>query len=164
VKDRVETGELSVEFCPTEQMLADFFTKPLQGSLFKIFRDRIMNHNPDHEPSLDYRSVLDEAESEARTDDEWTLVQCKCRSGSKCYHEVGLVNQPKCAESHDNNKVREQNRFTMLNECSNWGEDDDEDNVNTFKESNHEREENQVRGDDRERDTIRPAEMAEKKG
>jgi hypothetical protein len=52
----------------------------------------------------------------------------------------------------------------MLNECSNWGEDDDEDNVNTFKESNHEREENQVRGDDRERDTIRPAEMAEKKG
>ena len=55
-------------------------------------------------------------------------------------------------------------RCSMLNECSNWDEDDDEHNVNTFKESNHEREENQVRGDDRERDTIRPAEMAEKKG
>jgi hypothetical protein len=48
----------------------------------------------------------------------------------------------------------------MLNECSNWDEDDDddEDNVNTFKESNHEREGNQFRGDDRERDTIRWAE------
>ena len=44
VKDRIESNEVSVEFCPTEHMIADYFTKPLQGSLFKKFRDRIMNH------------------------------------------------------------------------------------------------------------------------
>ena len=42
VKDRVDKGELSISYCPTHEMLADFFTKPLQGALFKKFRDVIM--------------------------------------------------------------------------------------------------------------------------
>ena len=58
VKDRIESGEVSVEYCPTEHMLADYFTKPLQGLQFKIFRIRIMNYNPDEESNLDYRSVF----------------------------------------------------------------------------------------------------------
>ena len=29
VKDQIDQGHLTVEYCPTEQMLADFFTKPL---------------------------------------------------------------------------------------------------------------------------------------
>ncbi len=35
---------MNVQHCPTEQMLADFFTKPLQGNLFRKFRDVIMGH------------------------------------------------------------------------------------------------------------------------
>jgi hypothetical protein len=31
-----------VEWCPTGDMVADFMTKPLQGSTFKKFRDLIM--------------------------------------------------------------------------------------------------------------------------
>ena len=31
-----------MEWCPTKQMVADFMTKPLQGSIFKKFRDLIM--------------------------------------------------------------------------------------------------------------------------
>ena len=42
VKDRVDKGEIFITYCPTEVMLADFFTKPLQGRLFKFFRDIIM--------------------------------------------------------------------------------------------------------------------------
>ena len=42
VKDRVESGEVSIEHCPTEEMIADFFTKPLQGSLFLKMRTLIM--------------------------------------------------------------------------------------------------------------------------
>ena len=42
VKDRIDKGEMSVSYCPTNNMLADFFTKPLQGSLFNRFRDVIM--------------------------------------------------------------------------------------------------------------------------
>jgi hypothetical protein len=43
VTDRVKSNEVSIEYCPTEEMDADFFTKPLQGSLFRKFRNRIMN-------------------------------------------------------------------------------------------------------------------------
>jgi hypothetical protein len=42
ITDRVSQGELSVAWCPTGEMTADFGTKSLQGSLFKKFRDRIM--------------------------------------------------------------------------------------------------------------------------
>jgi hypothetical protein len=42
VTDRIAKGELSVELCPTAQMIADFMTKPLQGALFRKFRDIIM--------------------------------------------------------------------------------------------------------------------------
>jgi hypothetical protein len=42
MKDRIKTEKISVVYCPTEEMLADFFTKPLQGSLFQKFRKVIM--------------------------------------------------------------------------------------------------------------------------
>ena len=45
VKDRVDKGELSIQYCPTHHMLADYFTKPLQGSLFHKFRNVIMGYN-----------------------------------------------------------------------------------------------------------------------
>ena len=35
-------GEVRTEWCPTEDMVADFMTKPLQGSTFVRFRDLIM--------------------------------------------------------------------------------------------------------------------------
>jgi hypothetical protein len=34
IKDRITKRELLVEHCPTGEMTADFFTKPLQGKLF----------------------------------------------------------------------------------------------------------------------------------
>jgi hypothetical protein len=42
IKDRIDSGELEVVYCPTEMMVADFFTKPLQGALFKKLRAVIM--------------------------------------------------------------------------------------------------------------------------
>ena len=44
VKDRVDKDECTIEYCPTMHMLADFFTKPLQGQLFRVMRDTIMGH------------------------------------------------------------------------------------------------------------------------
>jgi hypothetical protein len=43
VTDRVKRGELRIEYCPTADMVADFFTKPLQGSLFRKLRGIILN-------------------------------------------------------------------------------------------------------------------------
>ena len=45
ITDRIEKKEVSVEYCPTEEMIGDFFTKPLQGSLFRKFRALILNTN-----------------------------------------------------------------------------------------------------------------------
>ena len=45
VKDRVDKKEIKIEYCPTEQMLADYFTKPLQGTLFVKMRNIIMGFN-----------------------------------------------------------------------------------------------------------------------
>ena len=42
VKDRIDKGELVIQYCPTLDMLADYFTKPLQGKLFHKFREVIM--------------------------------------------------------------------------------------------------------------------------
>ena len=43
ITNRIEKGELKVEYCPTDKMVADFFTKPLQGQKFIDFRNEIMN-------------------------------------------------------------------------------------------------------------------------
>jgi len=42
ITDRIWKGEVRVEWCPTKDMVADFMTKPLQGSAFRKFRDLIM--------------------------------------------------------------------------------------------------------------------------
>jgi hypothetical protein len=34
--------EVEIKWCPTKQMVADFMTKPLQGSHFRRLRNRIM--------------------------------------------------------------------------------------------------------------------------
>jgi hypothetical protein len=44
MKDRIKIDDIKIVYCPTEQMLADFFTKPLQGSLFNRFRTVLMGH------------------------------------------------------------------------------------------------------------------------
>jgi hypothetical protein len=49
---------MSVQYCPTGEMVADFFTKPLQGIQFQKFRDIIMNIDPSTDSSKDQRSVL----------------------------------------------------------------------------------------------------------
>ena len=44
VKDRVDKKEVKIEYCPSLDMLADFFTKPLQGKMFLKFRQVLMGY------------------------------------------------------------------------------------------------------------------------
>ncbi len=67
VTDRIKSKEIRVEYCPTESMVGDYFSKPLQGRLFVKLRNKIMNCEGDDPKSwcdsshgLDPRSELDE--------------------------------------------------------------------------------------------------------
>ena len=42
VADRVAKGDLQVVWCPTDQMIANFLTKPLQGKAFVDFSNMLM--------------------------------------------------------------------------------------------------------------------------
>jgi hypothetical protein len=41
IRDRINSGEIRVEHCPATEMLADHFTKPFQGAMFRKFRAEI---------------------------------------------------------------------------------------------------------------------------
>ena len=42
VTDRVKNKEIEIHYCPTKEVIGDFFTKPLQGALFMKFRNSIL--------------------------------------------------------------------------------------------------------------------------
>ena len=62
--DHIQSKEVAIEYFPTDEMLADMFTKPLQGVTFHHFRAAILNlPNPDKVcpttvPMMGHRSVL----------------------------------------------------------------------------------------------------------
>ena len=88
--DRIHAGDLRVEYCPTDDMIADFFTKPLQGGKFVRFRDQILNvqSEPDITTISAQRSVLgneaqaDHSQRAAQEDsDACTVQQPRTRRG-----------------------------------------------------------------------------------
>ena len=43
ITDLISRGEVSIEYCPTGALIADFMTKLLTGQKFKVMRKEIMN-------------------------------------------------------------------------------------------------------------------------
>ena len=58
-----------MQYCPTHNMLADYFTKPLQGATFCKFRNTIMNCHFGHSDVhlSNHRSVLDRERANAQS-------------------------------------------------------------------------------------------------
>ena len=50
ITDHVRRKNIKIACCPTEEMVSDFFTKPLQGSQFRRFRNFILNIDHDGGP------------------------------------------------------------------------------------------------------------------
>jgi hypothetical protein len=64
ITDRIEAGEVRVDYCPTGEMTVDYFMKPLQGATFKKFRNQVM-HIMDAE-SIKYCTAVFEEGSDAQ--------------------------------------------------------------------------------------------------
>ena len=41
ITNKIKNGEVDINYMPTTEMVADYFTKPLQGALFRKTRDQI---------------------------------------------------------------------------------------------------------------------------
>ena len=54
-------------FCPTQDMIEDFFTKPLQGALFVRMREKMLNL-PASQIATIHRSVLKDRKIEKKQD------------------------------------------------------------------------------------------------
>ena len=59
----MEKGNVEIVYCPTSNMIGDFFTKPLQGKKFEYFRDLILGKKSVSSMDIDARSVLDNGDS-----------------------------------------------------------------------------------------------------
>ena len=57
VTNKIKNGEVKIAYCPTKDMLGDFFTKLLQGSAFIKMRENILNL-PSNVENTVHRSVL----------------------------------------------------------------------------------------------------------
>ena len=44
-KERVDSGDIEIVYTPTDDMIADILTKPLQGDKFRILRQLLLNWN-----------------------------------------------------------------------------------------------------------------------
>eukprot|EP00957_Ditylum_brightwellii_P115423 8803185-Ditylum_brightwellii.AAC.1 len=61
VQDIVEKKGIDVEYCPTVDIVEDYFSKPLQGKKFRDFQTKILNHkkiamiNPSQEYVEEYQ-------------------------------------------------------------------------------------------------------------
>jgi hypothetical protein len=46
ISDQIAKKEVAIQYCPTKQMVADYFTEPLHGALFYKFCDQILGLAP----------------------------------------------------------------------------------------------------------------------
>jgi hypothetical protein len=91
VTDRINKGDMVVEYCPTADMISDILTKPLQGSLVRKLRALLLNLKDDPTANavvLAHRSVLDykTAGSRGKT--------ASSRGNSKSWHDDVTVRAP----------------------------------------------------------------------
>lgn len=82
VTDNIKKNNLTVEYCPTAEMVADFFTKPLQGSMFRKFRAIIMNL-PMDQPNAHLQKAQKCVEA-----DSLGAEECFSAAGRRTYAEV----------------------------------------------------------------------------
>jgi hypothetical protein len=74
VTDRVNMKEIEIEWCPTKEMVADFMTKPLQGSHFRRLCDLIMGMTKVEKSKIPRKNVRREATERASSPTSVALV------------------------------------------------------------------------------------------
>ena len=103
-------GEVKVAFCPTTNMLTDFFMKPLQGSTFKRMQSIILNMPDTDKTSIEHRSVL---ENEKKS---WENKQKLRGSSNVDANSENMRKEPKQRETRLNGRINKNNKNERKNE------------------------------------------------
>ena len=81
IMDKLQYKGIKIEYCPIENMIAEFFTKPLQGDLFKKFRDIVIGfknistiHENDEDQSYKECVGKDVSEGDVKRNDDGLSV------------------------------------------------------------------------------------------
>ena len=93
VSDHIRNKTLSLKHCPTEEMLADDFTKPFQGALFAHLHNHIMGAEFASGDSQTHRSVLND-------DDHDTQMEASEREQNN--EDVCDVSISACEQNNEN--------------------------------------------------------------
>ena len=80
---------MRVVYCPTGEMIADFFTKPLQGALFRKFRAFVLNLPSDGPISQPQKAQ--ECVGAAGGADGTGSKECFSAAGKRTYAEVAQM-------------------------------------------------------------------------
>ena len=56
IKDYYESGEINLQYCPTDVMWADVQTKPLQGQKYRDIRAFLQNCPRDYDDDVELRT------------------------------------------------------------------------------------------------------------
>jgi hypothetical protein len=92
ITDWVNMKEISIKWCPTKKMVADFMTKPLQGSHFRNLRDYyIMGRVRSTKPKHDVISVGKKTNKAVTKKSKVNSKSSIAMTGSKC--QVKLLAQ-----------------------------------------------------------------------
>ena len=57
IADKVATGEVEIQYCPTEMMWADVLNKPKQGKGFRLDRSHLMNVPVDYDDEVERKAT-----------------------------------------------------------------------------------------------------------
>ena len=126
VSDHIGNKTLSLKHCPTEEMLADYFTKPLQGALFARLHNHIMGAEFANGDSQTHRSVLND-------DDHDTQMEASEREqNNEEASEREQNNEDVCSVSvsardqnnknvHDGSQAQDQNNKNILGAKPHYG-------------------------------------------
>jgi hypothetical protein len=92
ITDHSKRNNIHITHCPTDVMLADFFTKPLQGALFRKFRSVLLGEHHTHSLRLgEFPSAAEER-----------VGSKKVPSSSTEHPSTGYTNYPVTTQQGEN--------------------------------------------------------------
>ena len=155
IGEHIQDKTLLLKHCPTEEMLADYFTKPLQGSLFVRLRNHIMGAEFEDGNHQTQRSVLghDGAYStkEGSEHDQAVSDSTTTASGGEQvasdHDQNGNISSPAARDQNHENvcgvgMTRNQNK----QEAHDGSQDQDQNYKKNYGEGGHSKRTNEKRG------------------